>query len=155
MQSEPPCDVDVKKFLENDAFSAFTIQQIRRMCHPLVEDIEEERDLMNKRKDMEKAFVAYQHLYLSSEIFHEIQANLGSIPSSAILVTQGKELQAFTRHWECILCTSEYFYKPVVESFHNLGFEETSAIDMSRTTNCWVSNTWKPSSFRYRLIVKC
>ena len=87
MQSEPPCDADVKKFLENVAFSAFTIQQIRRMCHHSVEDIEEERDLMNKREDMEKALVAYQRLYLSSEIFHEIQANLGSIPSTAVQVT--------------------------------------------------------------------
>ena len=72
-----------------------------------------------------------------------------------IKVTQDKELQAFTRHWECISCTSEYFYKPVLESFHTLRFEEIAAIDMSGITNCWLSNTWKQfwaSSFNYNTI---
>jgi hypothetical protein len=69
-----------------------------------------------------------------------------------VQLIQGKELQAYTRHWECISYTSEYFYRPIVESFHTLGFEETTAVDMSGITNCWLSNTWKQfwgSSFKY------
>ena len=70
-------------------------------------------------------------------------------------MTQGKELPAFIRHWECISSTSKYFYKSVVESFHTLGFEETAVVDMSGITNCWLSNTWKQfwaSSFNYNSI---
>ena len=70
-------------------------------------------------------------------------------------MTQGKELQAFTRHCETLSFTSKYFYKPMVESFHSLGFEEAAAVDLSGITNCWLSNSWKQfwaSSFNYNTI---
>jgi len=40
----------------------------------------------------------------------------------------------------------------MVESFHTLGFEEASAVDLLGITNCWLSNSRKQfwaSSFNY------
>ena len=84
--SAPPADADVLKFLHNEAFSGFTLQKIKRMCEHSIDDFQEERDLLTKREDVDKALEVYQQLYLSTTIFQEIQLALGCIPLTVIQV---------------------------------------------------------------------
>ena len=52
-------DVDVSRFVHNEALFGFTIQQIKRMCHPITDNIEEEMNLLQKREDVERALMEY------------------------------------------------------------------------------------------------
>ena len=75
-------DADVNSFVYNEAFSGFTIQQIKWMCHPTTDNIEEEMNLLQKREDVENALMENQMSYLSSEIFHEIKVAMSVLPSN-------------------------------------------------------------------------
>ena len=48
------------------------------MCYHGTNDPEEEVELLQQRENVEKALLAYQRLYMSSEILQTIQHALGS-----------------------------------------------------------------------------
>ena len=75
-------DADVNNFVYNETFSGFTIQQIKWMCHPITDNIEEEMNLLQKREDVQKTLMEYQMSYLSSEIFHKIKVAMSVLPSN-------------------------------------------------------------------------
>ena len=83
MLSAPSADANVLKFLHNVAFFEFTLQ---KMCEHSIDDFQEERDLLTKREDVDKALEAYQQFYLLIIIFQEIQLALGCIPLIVIQV---------------------------------------------------------------------
>lgn len=83
-------DANVSSFLHNEAFSGFTIQQIKWMCHPTTDNIEEEMNLLQKREDVERALMEYQRSYLSSEIFHKNKVAMSALPSTTIQVIKTK-----------------------------------------------------------------
>ena len=59
-QTEPPSDACIENFINDEAFSAFTIQQIKRMCYYGTDDPEEEVELLQQRENVEKALFTYQ-----------------------------------------------------------------------------------------------
>jgi len=85
-KTEPPTDACIESFIHNEAFSAFTFQQLRRMCYHGIDGPEEEIELLQQRENVDKALLAYQRLYISSQIFKSIHSALGSRRATPIEV---------------------------------------------------------------------
>ena len=83
---EAPTDPCIESFIHNEAFSAFTIQQLRRMYYDGVDGPKEEIELLEQKKNVDKTLLAYQRLYMSSQIFKPLQDALGSIRATPIEV---------------------------------------------------------------------
>jgi hypothetical protein len=76
-KTEAPTDTCIESFIHNEIFSAFTFQQLRRMCYHGIDGPEEEIELLEQMENVDKTLFAYQRLYISSHILKPIQYALG------------------------------------------------------------------------------
>ena len=58
-QTQPPTDACIENFINDEAFSTFIIQQIKRMCYHGIDGPKEEIELLQQRENVEKALLSY------------------------------------------------------------------------------------------------